>query len=127
MPSAHCAADELASLLDTPFLRALAEPARLEVVKVLLKRGAGDVATIASELPQDRSVVSRHLRVLEEAGVVRSRREGRHRHYELDGHALVTRFETLASHVRRLTEICCPPESGPEEARAPQATPRSPR
>lgn len=103
------AAHEVAALLDTPFLRALAEPARLEVLKVLLLRGSGDVATIASELPQDRSVISRHLQTLEDAGIVRSAKEGRHRHYSLDGVSFVRRFEQLSERLRTLAPLCCPP------------------
>ena len=111
--NARTAAQEVASLLDTPFLRALAEPARLEVLKVLLVHGAGDVASIAAHLPQDRSVVSRHLQTLEDAGIVRSTRIGRHRHYALDGAALVSRFELLSSRLRTLAPMCCPPVSEP--------------
>jgi DNA-binding transcriptional ArsR family regulator len=107
--SATEAAEEIAALLDTPFLRALAEPARLEVLKVLLIHGSGDVASLAAHLPQDRSVISRHLQTLEEAGIVRSVRTGRHRHYALEGSALVGRFEQLSARVRVLAAICCPP------------------
>jgi DNA-binding transcriptional ArsR family regulator len=107
--SATEAAEEIAALLDTPFLRALAEPARLDVLKVLLIHGSGDVASLAAHLPQDRSVISRHLQTLEEAGIVRSVRTGRHRHYQLEGSALVGRFEQLATRVRALAAICCPP------------------
>jgi DNA-binding transcriptional ArsR family regulator len=59
-------------VLNSAFLRALTEPARLELLRVLLLHGPADVATIASHLPQDRSVISRHLKVLEQAGVVES-------------------------------------------------------
>jgi DNA-binding transcriptional ArsR family regulator len=107
--SATEAAEEIAALLDTPFLRALAEPARLDVLKVLLIHGSGDVASLAAHLPQDRSVISRHLRILEEAGIVRSVRAGRHRNYQLEGGALVGRFEQLSTRVRALAAICCPP------------------
>lgn len=115
------AATEIASLLDTPLLRALTEPARLEVLKVLLVNGRGDVASVSEHLPQDRSVVSRHLQVLEDAGVVRSARVGRHRIYELDGGFLVSRFDALATRLRTLAAVCCPP-STTREAREP--TPR---
>ncbi|MFV8751465.1 ArsR/SmtB family transcription factor [Nannocystaceae bacterium ST9] len=106
---ARAAAEEVAALLDTPFLRALAEPARLEVLKVLLLHGAGDVASLAAHLPQDRSVVSRHLQTLEDAGIVRSTWEGRHRRYALDGNALIARFELLSTKLRSLAPLCCPP------------------
>ncbi len=111
------AASEIAGLLDTPFLRALAEPARLEVLRVLLIHGSGDVASVATHLPQDRSVVSRHLQTLEDAGVVRSIWEGRHRIYALDGVALVSRFEHLTSRLRALAPVCCPPIEPPAETR----------
>jgi DNA-binding transcriptional ArsR family regulator len=107
--SATEAAEEIAVLLDTPFLRALAEPARLDLLKVLLIQRSGDVASLAAHLPQDRSVISRHLQMLEEAGIVRSVRTGRHRHYQLEGSALVARFEHLATRVKALAAICCPP------------------
>lgn len=126
MASPRIAAQEVASLLDTPFLRALAEPARLEVLKVLLIHGSGDVASIAAHLPQDRSVVSRHLQTLEDAGIVRSTREGRHRVYALDGAALVARFELLSSRMRVLAPLCCPPASAPamqEPVRSPARKP----
>jgi DNA-binding transcriptional ArsR family regulator len=109
MPSRADAASELTHLLRTPFLRALAEPARLDVLEVMLTHGGGDVASIAGHLPQDRSVVSRHLQALEDAGVVRSTWEGRHRRYELDGSGFVKGFEALASKVRTLANVCCPP------------------
>jgi DNA-binding transcriptional ArsR family regulator len=110
--TARGAAQEVAALLDTPFLRALAEPARLEVLKVLLVQGSGDVASIADELPQDRSVISRHLQTLEEAGIVRSTWQGRHRHYALDGRTLIARFEHLSERLRALAPLCCPPTTG---------------
>lgn len=114
------AATEIASLLDTPLLRALTEPARLEVLKVLLVHGRGDVASVAEHLPQDRSVVSRHLQVLEDAGVVRSSRVGRHRIYELDGGFLVSRFDALATRLRTLAAVCCPPSTTQEASEPPR-------
>lgn len=113
MATRAAAAAELTRLLRTPFLRALAEPARLDVLEVMLSHGAGDVASIAAHLPQDRSVISRHLKALEEAGVVRSTRDGRHRRYELDGGGFVKGFEALAGKVRSLASVCCPPGSEP--------------
>lgn len=116
MPSRADAASELTRLLRTPFLRALAEPARLDVLEVMLTHGSGDVASIAGHLPQDRSVVSRHLQALEDAGVVRSTWEGRHRRYELDGGGFVKGFEALASKVRTLANLCCPPQAEAQSA-----------
>jgi len=108
MPTRTAAAQELVEILDTPFLRALSESARLEVLKVMLVHGGGDVGSIAQHLPQDRSVVSRHLQVLEDAGIVSSTWQGRHRRYELNGSGFVDGFEDIAARVRDLARLCCP-------------------
>lgn len=110
---AKAAAIEMAELFDTPFLRALSEPSRLEVLKVLLVQGPSDVASVAAELPQDRSVISRHLQFLEQAGIVRSTWEGRHRIYAMDGATFIGRFEHLATRLRTLAPLCCGPFDPP--------------
>jgi DNA-binding transcriptional ArsR family regulator len=103
------AAATMMQVLDSEFLRALTEPARLELMKVLLLHGPADIATLASHVPQDRSVVSRHLKVLEQAGIVQVQRQGRHRIYALDGAAFVNTLEHILTKTKALTSICCPP------------------
>lgn len=102
--------DELAALLDSDFLRAITEPARLELLKVLLRHGPADVGAIAAHLPQDRSVISRHLQTLHDVGIVRVERDGRRRIYQLDGQAFIATFEGLLSRAKALMQVCCPPE-----------------
>lgn len=123
MVSRARAAARLIEVLDAPVLRALAEPARLEVLRVLLLHGGGDIAAIAAHLPQDRSVVSRHLKTLEDAGLLRAVRDGRHRRYEVDGAAFTAALERILGESRAMAAICCPPSptapmfSGAEVAR----------
>jgi DNA-binding transcriptional ArsR family regulator len=103
------AAAKVVDILDSPFLRALTEPARLEVLRVLLINGEQDIGGIAERLPQDRSVISRHLKVLEEAGIVRGQKDGRHRIYAIDGTALLGTLERILSETRAMASVCCPP------------------
>jgi len=105
------AAARIVELFDTPLLRALAEPARLDVVRVLLVAGASDIAGIAERLPQDRSVISRHLKALHDAGVVASRREGRRVIYEIDGSRFIGALEAMIAEAKSLAPQCCPPRS----------------
>ncbi len=107
------AAARIVELLDSPVLRALAEPARLEVLRVLLLHGPADIGAIASHLPQDRSVVSRHLKTLEDAGLVRAERDGRHRRFELDGGAFIGALERILGETRAMAAVCCPPVVAP--------------
>src|SRR3954451_16303425 len=64
-------------------LAALADPTRREIIALLAagERGAGQVA---ERFPVSRPAISRHLRVLREAGLVRVRVEGQRRVYALD-------------------------------------------
>jgi ArsR family transcriptional regulator, zinc-responsive transcriptional repressor len=99
----------LVRALEDPLLKALADPTRCMLVRTLVQLGPADIATIAEQFPQDRSVISRHLRVLHEVGVVRSGKEGRHVYYALDGPALVQRLEGLLIKAKALVAAgCCP-------------------
>lgn len=103
------AARALTEALDSKLLSALAEPGRVQIVKFLLLHGPSDASAIAGPLPIERSVVSRHLKILLEAGVVSVRREGRRRIYELDGPGFVSRLEELVGRARAVVMMCCPP------------------
>ena len=65
-------------------LQALAHPVRLQILSVL-RRAPATVTPIVAELGLEQPIVSRHLAVLRDAGVVLSRAEGRERVYELTG------------------------------------------
>ena len=64
-------------------LGALADPTRREIV-ALLARGELPAGELARRFPVSRPAVSRHLRVLREAGLVATRVEGRRHLYSLD-------------------------------------------
>lgn len=103
------AASALVEIFGSPFLRAMTEPARIEIVRVLLLHGPLDVGELARHVPQERSVVSRHLRLLEEAGLVAATRDGKRRVFALDGLRLLAELEAITAKVRTLTPACCPP------------------
>ena len=66
---------------------ALADPTRAKIVEALARRDmtAGE---IAARFPVSRPAISRHLRVLRKAHVVRSRGEAQRRVYSLNPEAL---------------------------------------
>ncbi len=61
---------------------ALADPTRRAIVG-RLARGPARVTDIAARFPMSLNAVSKHLKVLEGAGLVKRRREGREHHLEL--------------------------------------------
>lgn len=100
-------------MLDSELFRALCEPVRIEIVRLLIARGRSDLSGIAAELPQDPSVISRHLALLHRARLVRRQKVGRHVHFELDGPALVARLEGMLGVLRRAVPFCCPAGTRP--------------
>lgn len=66
---------------------ALADPVRRDLLR-RLARGPTRVVDLASDHPISRPAVSRHLRVLGEAGLVEAEERGRERHYALAGDGL---------------------------------------
>jgi DNA-binding transcriptional ArsR family regulator len=63
--------------------QALADPTRRAVLD-LLRRGSQPAGNIAGAFPVSRPAISKHLRLLRRAHLVREHREGRHRVYQLN-------------------------------------------
>jgi DNA-binding transcriptional ArsR family regulator len=76
-------------------LEALGEPTRRRIVELLAEHER-DVSEIASHFEVSQPAVSRHLRVLREHGLVRSRAAGQRRIYSLDPAPLEEVDEWLA-------------------------------
>lgn len=105
---ANKAARQLVDCLDSKLFAALAEPNRVELIKILLLHGPSDVGSIADKVPQDRSVISRHLKVLLEAGVVSCEKDGQRRVYRMNGGALLESFEGIVKQAKQTLPLCCP-------------------
>jgi DNA-binding transcriptional ArsR family regulator len=63
--------------------QAVADPTRRAVLD-LLRRGSQPAGAIAQAFPISRPAISKHLRLLRRAHLVREHREGRHRVYDLN-------------------------------------------
>ena len=62
---------------------AVADPTRRRVLDLLLDRGEATATTLAGELPVTRQAVVKQLAVLDRAGLVEDRRQGRERRYAI--------------------------------------------
>jgi ArsR family transcriptional regulator, zinc-responsive transcriptional repressor len=96
------AARRCVAVFDTGFFKALCEPARIAVLRELILLGRADIGGIAARLPQDRSVVARHLHQLAAAQIVKAEKEGRHVFYEIDAGAVAERLEGILAITRLL-------------------------
>jgi DNA-binding transcriptional ArsR family regulator len=113
--------------------QALADPIRRQILR-MLRDGPATAGAIAGAFPVSRPAVSRHLRVLREAELVRDVARGREREYRLDLGALAAleaflrelrappcwqqRFDALETEVhrvrrrRRMADAARPPGGG---------------
>ena len=64
--------------------RALADPTRRKLLDELFKKDGQTLRRLERRLPMTRFGVMKHLRVLEEAGLVVTRRSGREKHHFLN-------------------------------------------
>jgi len=75
-------ANESENKLKSKIFNALADPARLEILE-FLRNGEKCVCEIIPHLGLIQPVVSRHLKILKDLGIVRDRKEGNKRFYSL--------------------------------------------
>jgi len=95
----------LAEALPPALFKALCDPSRLAVLAELaVCEPPRTVGRIAACCPTDLSVVSRHLSMLREAGVVDAHRSGKEVHYELSTSKLARTLRSIADALER----CCP-------------------
>ncbi|NLP05999.1 winged helix-turn-helix transcriptional regulator [Candidatus Fermentibacteria bacterium] len=81
-------------------LQALGSESRLRIVRLLAGGGSLCVGALAGRLEVTQSAASQHLRILEEAGLVRSERRGMKIHYSLVRPALDESMAKLSASLR---------------------------
>jgi DNA-binding transcriptional ArsR family regulator len=85
-----------ASALDlATIMRAVGDPLRLDIVRLLADDRQRDCGAVAENLGVPASTCSYHLRLLREAGVTRTRAEGTQRYISLRRDDLEDRFPGL--------------------------------
>lgn len=98
----------LSRWLEPDTFKALADPTRAALLLHMAGTdGPHTVTGLAAHLPVDVSVVSRHLRVLREVGVVTGEKRGKEMLHRLDCGDLIHMLRNLADAL----ESCCPPDT----------------
>src|SRR5918992_2332257 len=87
----------------TDAFNAVAEPRRRQILDVLAA-GERPVNDLVERLGLAQPLVSKHLRVLREVGLVRVREEGRRRFYRADGRSLKPIHDWVGRYERSWTE-----------------------
>ncbi len=98
----------LAELLSPQLFKALSDPKRLELlIRVVEGKGPNTVGNVAKGSGVDISVVSRHLGILRDAGIIRCEKQGKEVHCSIQTDVLVRILRQLADAL----ESCCRTES----------------
>ena len=100
--------NDLVRNFDSRFFKTLSEPVRLDILRFLMLNGRSDIGTIADNMPQDRSVISRHLNLMQEAGILNSTKETRYVYYEINGKEFIDKLEAITRQIRECMQACCP-------------------
>ncbi len=79
------------------------DPNRLEIIFILGKGSPMHVGDISNQFKISRPAVSHHLKVLKEAGIVRSEKIGQEIYYRLDREVIVAGLRSIADAI----ENCC--------------------
>jgi len=105
-------------------LQAIAEPTRARIVG-LLSHGEHCVCDVGDTLALSPALVSHHLRVLRESGLLRERRSGRWVYYSLDLDAIERLRAAVADLLTPTDEVaatCLCSDCGPERGSRPPAS-----
>ena len=86
---------------DDELWAAIADPSRRRVLDLLVQRGEASASWLAGQVPFTRQAVSKHLVVLEEAGLVGRRKQGREVLYRVDANRLDQASRAMADVAQR--------------------------
>ena len=85
-----------------PLFAALGDSTRLALVSRLCRRGPLSIARLTEDAEVTRQAVTKHLHALEEAGLVRVRKQGRERVWELRA----ARLQEVQRHLDAIAAQC---------------------
>jgi DNA-binding transcriptional ArsR family regulator len=83
---------------DDTLWEAMAEPTRRDLLDLLVAHGHSTATSLTDEMPVSRQAVSKHLGVLERAGLIEGHRRGREVHYRV-------REERVAEATSELSDV----------------------
>jgi ArsR family transcriptional regulator len=95
--------EELVFKIKADFLRSLAHPIRLAIIEHL-KKGEQSVGQIVQALGQEQSTLSKHLAVLRQAGILKSRQEKVSVYYSIRNQKIFQVLRPIALILRQTLE-----------------------
>lgn len=97
--------------IDFDFYKALFDPVRIDLLIYLLAYGPKNIKEIAENFSQDRSVISRHLDLMNRYGMVEKRKENRNIYYDASRKAVIDKVEETINTIKKLMSDAPPKKS----------------
>jgi ArsR family transcriptional regulator, cadmium/lead-responsive transcriptional repressor len=104
----------VSTAVDDDLWSAIGDPTRRRLLDLLLADGGGTATTLGRQLPVTRQAVTKHLAVLDRAGLVHATPAGRERRYQVDDAqlaravaqltAVVSAWDGRLQRIKRLAE-----------------------
>lgn len=99
---------QLSEVMEPGFFKALSDPTRMAILALLAQRcDPCTVSQVAKCCTVDMSMVSRHLAMLRDAGILEARKRGKEVHYSVRYPELVNTLRRIANAI----DACCPAET----------------
>ncbi|MBZ0264384.1 metalloregulator ArsR/SmtB family transcription factor [bacterium] len=96
--------------MDVNLFKAISDPNRLTILLQLMKCcRACSVTELSDCCPVDFSVISRHLAILRDAGIVNAEKRGKYTFYTINYDPLLNNLRELVSMLEDWKTQCCPP------------------
>ncbi len=83
--------------IDFEFYKTLFDPVRSEILKFLCIHGKKNITEIAENFTQDRSVISRHLELMNRYKILNREKLNRITFYEINSEYILEKFETTTN------------------------------
>ncbi|MBS4536322.1 helix-turn-helix transcriptional regulator [Clostridium sp. D2Q-14] len=90
--------------IDFDFYKTLFDPMRSEILKFLAIHGKKNTTEIAKNFTQDRSVISRHLELMNRYGILNKEKQNRSTFYEINKELVLEKFETTTNNLKELIQ-----------------------
>jgi DNA-binding transcriptional ArsR family regulator len=90
--------------IDFDFYKALFDPVRSEILKFLAIHGKKNITEIAINFTQDRSVISRHLELMNRYGILNKEKQNRSTFYEINKELILEKFQVTTNNLKELIQ-----------------------
>lgn len=90
--------------IDFEFYKTLFDPVRSEILKYVAVQGKKNITEISENFSQDRSVISRHLELMNRYGILSKEKQNRSVFYEVNKELIIEKFETTSIELKKFIQ-----------------------